>query len=70
MGKARSLGSVWNKPRSLQAPSYDYHESGGTISSVDNVTGNEDILEGLKYGLLFSGIFWVAMIVGGLLIFG
>ena len=70
MGKTRSLGGEWEKPSSLQASSYNYPEFGGTISSIDHEQGKEDVLEGLKYGLIFSGIFWVAMIAAGLLIFG
>ena len=69
MGTARSIGSEWTELSRFQASWYDYREVGGTIGTADAQRGRGDILEGLRFALLFSAIFWAALIAAGWLIF-
>ena len=68
MGTASSIGSEWTELYGFQSSWYDYREVGATIGMADAQRGERDILEGLRYALLFSAIIWAALIAAGLLI--
>ncbi len=68
MGKTRTMGSEWTEVSGYQASCPNRPEGGGTIMTTDHEADKGDVLDGLRSGLIYSAILWVALISAGLLV--
>jgi hypothetical protein len=70
MSNARAFGEEWTTLENYMGSTYDVSDASDSIHQTEHYRAREDILEGLRYGLLYSAVLWFALIVGGLLVFG
>jgi hypothetical protein len=70
MNNATAFGEEWTTLERYTGSGYEVPDASDAIDRAEHYHAREDILEGLRYGLLYSAVLWVALIVGGLLMFG